>query len=133
MVEHPISDFVARSDVQTDELAAEQDQAEENCEFPNTFLFAGSQLRDNGPGPRQYLADLSGNVISIATFGDELLCLPGTHTKDNNALMWRVDASKLPKVGSKVTLRLRPQNRSSAETDDGERRHSTDECQQDQE
>jgi len=109
MVEHPIREFVARSARQADEFAADEDDAEEDIEFPNTFLFAGSHLRDNGPGPRQYLADLSGNVISIATFGDELLCLPGVHAKANDALMWQIDATKLPKVGSKVTLRLRPQ------------------------
>jgi hypothetical protein len=108
MVEHPISDFIARSEKRVDEFATDDDDAEEDIEFPNTFLFAGSHLRDNGPGPRQYLADLSGNVISIATFGDELLCLPEIHSRDNDSLMWQVDATKLPKVGSQVTLRLRP-------------------------
>jgi hypothetical protein len=73
------------------------------------FLFAGSHLRDNGKGPRQYLADLSGHVISIVTFGDELLCLPGVQSHANGALMWQVDSTHLPKVGTKVTLRLRPQ------------------------
>jgi hypothetical protein len=132
VVEHPISDFVARSDVQNDKFAANRDEAEEEGGFPHTFLFAGSHLRDNGPGQRQYLADLSGNVISIATFGDELLCLPDTHTKDNSALMWQVDASELPKVGSKVTLRLRPHKKFPAKTDDVERRQSTDDRQNDQ-
>jgi len=82
-----------------------------DIEFPHTFLFAGSLLRSNGPGPRKYLSDLSGNVITIATFGDELLCLPGIHGQQNGALMWRVDPSKLPRVGTKVTLRLRPKPR----------------------
>jgi hypothetical protein len=47
-------------------------------------------------------------VISIATFGDELLCLPEVHSQDNDALMWQVNATNLPAVGSNVTLRLRP-------------------------
>jgi hypothetical protein len=122
MVERPISDFVTRSDGQADESAGEEDGAGADFEFPGTFVFAGSQLRDNGPGPRQYLADLSGNVISIATFGDELLCLPGVHGSANDALMWQVDASKLPKVGSKVTLRLRPHSKSNAKTGESEER-----------
>ena len=109
MVEHPISDFVARSEKRPDELDAGEDGADKDLEFPHTFLFAGSLLRGDGPGPRQYLSNLSGNVISIATFGDELLCLPEVHSHDNDALMWQIDATKLPKVGSKVTLRLRPQ------------------------
>ena len=101
MVEHPIGDFVTRS----------EEQPEKGDKFPHTFLFAGSLLRAAGAGPRKYLSDLSGNVISIATFGDELLCLPGVYGQDNGSLMWQIDATKLPKVGSKVTLRLRPRRR----------------------
>ena len=117
MVEHPVCDFIARSGKSPDELpAVGEDDAREDSKFPNTFLFAGSHLRDNGPGPRKYLADLSGNVISIATFGDELLCLPEVHSADNDSLMWQVDATKLPKVGSKVTLRLRPRVKPASKT-----------------
>jgi hypothetical protein len=107
MVERPISRFVAPSG----RTAEGQPDADEDVEFPHTFLFAGSLLRSSGPGPRQYLSDLSGNVISIATFGDELLCLPGVHSNEDGSLMWQVDAAELPRVGSKVTLRLRPQVR----------------------
>ncbi len=126
MVERAISDFVARSDkgsgvFAVDEGTGREGDADEDIEFPKTFLFAGSHLRDNGPGPRNYLADESGNVISIATFGDELLCLPGMHAKANDALMWQVEAGRLPRVGSKVTLRLRPRNKSPAKTDEAER------------
>ncbi len=110
MVEYPISDFITRSEMSPDEKAdSDTDDADEDTEFPHTFLFAGSLLRGEGPGPRKYLADHSGNVISIATFGDELLCLPGVQSHENGALMWQVDATELPEVGSKVTLRLRPQ------------------------
>jgi len=109
MVEYPISRFVTRSEKRTDEPPGADDiDADDDNEFPQTFLFAGSHLHGDGPGPRKYLSDLSGNVISIATFGDELLCLPGVHGHANNSLMWQVDAAELPKVGSKVTLRLHP-------------------------
>jgi len=112
-VEHPISDFVARSDKDPEggygaQEGNEQETGKES-EFPKTFLFAGSLLVGEGPGPRTYLADRSGSVISIVTFGDELLCLPGIYAEANDALMWQIDATHLPKVGSKVTLRLRPQ------------------------
>ena len=77
--------------------------------FPtNTFLFAGSQLVAQEKGPRVYLSDRSGNVVSISSFGDELLCLPDVHSHQNQALVWKVNNKHLPKVGSKVTLRLRP-------------------------
>lgn len=114
MVEHSISEFVARSGKMSDEM--KDADAKEDRKFPNTFLFAGSHLRGDGPGPRTYLADQSGNVISIVTFGDELLCLPGVYAEGNDSLMWQVDADKLPKIGSKVTLRLRPQVKPAPKT-----------------
>ena len=114
-VERPISDFVARAGKTPDEQrGADDDDAEGDVEFPHTFLFAGSLLRGKAPGPRTYLSDLSGHVITISTFGDELLCLPGVHSQENGSLMWQVDATELPKVGSEVTLRLRPKARPAA-------------------
>jgi hypothetical protein len=116
-MERPISDFIVRSSQRVDEVDGAVITAPnptgkrrdgKEAHLPHTFLFAGSHLRDKGLGPRQYLADLSGNVISIATFGDELLCLPFHQTRDNDALMWQVKPKSLPKAGTKVTLRLRP-------------------------
>jgi len=118
--QRPISDFVVHSSQWLDEVDGEVIDAPKRSEkradesekrLPNTFLFAGSHLRDNGPGPRQYLADFSGNAISIVTFGDELLCLPFHQTQENDALMWQVKPESLPKTGTKVTLRLRPQRK----------------------
>lgn len=88
-------------------------ETDKEDEFPTkTFLFAGSLLQDmrgDNKGPRAYLADMSGSVISISTFGDELLCLPGIHGHGNDSLRWSVNPTHLPKVGEKVILRLRPQ------------------------
>lgn len=115
--ERPVSDFIVRA---TDRLTgAERERVEEagsgasnpgnpQPPFSHTFLFLGSQLRDRTKGPRQYLADQSGHVISIATFGDEVLGLPTHQSKDNHALIWRVKNESLPPLGSRVTLRLRP-------------------------
>jgi len=105
-VERPIRDFIRRAAGR-----AEASKARTSGKFPGTFLFAGSHLRDVEKGPRRYLADESGNVISISTFGDELLCLPVEQSHQNDALAWQVDAKHLPKVGTKVTLRLRPQKK----------------------
>jgi len=99
-VEHTVSSYVAPAG--SDEAAGSGEGG-----FPDAFLFAGSHLRDNGDGPRTYLADESGNVISIATFGDELLCLDGIHGQGNDALLWQVNPEHLPPVGTKITLRLR--------------------------
>lgn len=113
-VEYPISDFVEpNSDLDlpggtgpgTDGDGVSTKPANK---LPHSFLFAGSVLVEQEDGPRRYLSDANGNVISIATFGDELLCLPELHSQENRSLLWRVNDTHLPTVGTKVTLRLRP-------------------------
>lgn len=81
--------------------------------FPShTFLFAGSELiPDENGGHNRYLADRSGNVMSITTFGDEVLCLPDIQSHDNATLNWSIAGNKLPEVGTQITLRLRPQTK----------------------
>ena len=104
--EHPISEFVEKADQFDFDGTPIPNQNKEK--FPPHFLFAGSHLVEDGPGPRKYVADYSGNVISISTFGDELLCLPGIFGHQNGGLSWQVNAEGLPAIGEKITLRLRP-------------------------
>ncbi len=112
-VERPIGDFISRAEDDQGAMMgakpARRDEEEEKEKFPSTFVFAGSHLVDTEEGTRKYLADDSGDVISISTFGDEVLCLPDIQSQDNGALMWQVDSTYLPKIHSKVILRLRPQ------------------------
>ena len=121
-IERPISDFIIRSTERIDEVDGavivapgatkrRKGQNNSNVRLPHTFVFAGSRLLDNGDGPRRYLADVSGNVISIATFGDEVLCLPFRQTQDNRSLMWHIKPGSLPQVGTRVILRMRRQAR----------------------
>jgi hypothetical protein len=106
-VELPISEFIKEAD--DHDASVEPAAEDERAKFPtHTFLFAGSTLVGEGDGPRHYLCDTEGNVISISTFGDELLCLPGFHEQANDALMWQVNGAKLPEIDGKVILRLRP-------------------------
>lgn len=124
-VERPISDFVAPAERETDRKAgAGTGSPAEAPKFPHTFLFAGSLLRQRGPGPRKYLCEASGNVISVVTFGDELLCLPGIQGQESGSLMWRVDATDLPALGTKVTLRLRPRRRPATKPAGADRERS---------
>jgi hypothetical protein len=117
-VERPISDFIVRSDHDDSGPSGSGDQEQDDTRFPtHTFLFAGSILHGDGSGPRRYLSEESGNVISIVTFGDEVLCLPEYHSADNFALMWSIDPTHLPALDTKVTLRLKPQTR-PAKADD---------------
>lgn len=75
----------------------------------HSFMFTGSVLVERGEGePRQYVADYSGNVISLVTFGDELLSTPSIEDDANHSLVWEVRSDGLPAVDSAVTLRLKP-------------------------
>lgn len=109
-VERPISDFIMKDTDRYEMPPPSEEEKEEKESFPtHTFLFAGSQLYKEENKTPKYLADIDGNVISISTFGDELLCLPGINTKGNDGLIWGVDPTHIPELGSKVILRLRPQ------------------------
>ena len=113
---HPIDVSLVFNDIETGKLIerpiSEFMVNEEKESFPTqTFVFAGSELiPDKDGGQNQYLADRSGNVMSITTFGDEVLCLPDIQSHDNASLNWSIAGNKLPKVGTQVTLRLRPQS-----------------------
>lgn len=111
-VERPISDFITRSegdpymqDMGYDDSSSSDGEKEEA--FPDTFVFAGSHLIENENGETQYLAEQSGNLISISTFGDELLCLSGFQSRENGQLVWEIDPTHLPALDTQVTLRLR--------------------------
>ncbi|MDX1682723.1 MAG: YdjY domain-containing protein [Phycisphaeraceae bacterium] len=109
-IEVPIGEFMRPTEDEFDQFAdpAAEQQHPDDMVFPSTFLFAGSQLFENEEGERRYLADINGNVISITTFGDEVLCAPGIQSRDNGQLLWEIDPGFLPKVGTEVILRLRP-------------------------
>ncbi len=110
-VERPIADFIRHIE---DEAAFIEEldtgKKPEEKKFPtSTFLFVGSHLVDAGEGqPRRYIAGESGNVVSISTFGDEMLGLSEMFGHVNGALVWEIDDEVLPKKGTKVTMRLRP-------------------------
>jgi len=113
--ERPISEFIIAADHEDYSGAPEPEEKSEPEKFPShTFVFAGSHLVGEGDAPKQYLADLSGHVITLATFGDELLCLPGFFEHANEALMWQAHGDVLPPIDTKVTLRLRPHRKIEA-------------------
>lgn len=101
-IELPLSDFVHRLDD-----AGEPDKDETRKRL-KVFLFAGSHLIGQDDTPKTYLADQSGSVISLSTFGDELLCLPQIYGHENHALRWEVNPTHLPKIGTQVLLRIKP-------------------------
>lgn len=110
-VERPISDFIKYTEGDPDmpnTYSQHPVSDEERQSFPHVFLFTGSHLIDDRDGNKQYLADQSGHVITISTFGDELLGLSDIQSANNGELVWEVDSTHLPPLDSKVKLRLRP-------------------------
>jgi hypothetical protein len=112
-IERPINDFISRSegdpympDYGQETEASGDEESEEK--FPNVFVFTGSHLITNKDDSRQYLADSSGHVITISTFGDEMLGLPDVQSRENGELVWEINTDNIPPLDTEVKLRLRP-------------------------
>ena len=95
-----------------------QDTKTKEMKKGNTWLFAGSQFAEV-QGKQVYHADLNGSAISLVNFGDDLLPLPNTMTDANEShdKVWQPRTQAIPKVGTKVIIRLKPQAQ-DAEKDD---------------
>lgn len=86
-----------------------QDNATKEMMQGNTWLFAGSQFAEF-QDKQVYQADLNGSAISLVNFGDDLLTLPNdmTDANESHGKVWAPRTQAIPKVGTKVTLRLKP-------------------------
>ena len=96
-----------------------QDSKTKEMKEGNTWVFAGSQFvafRDK----EVYQADLNGSAISLVNFGDDLLTLPHemTDANESHGKVWVPRTQAIPKVGTKVVIRLRP--KAADEAEDGE-------------
>lgn len=86
-----------------------QDSKTKEMKEGNTWVFAGSQFIEIQE-KQVYQADLNGSAISLVNFGDDLLTLPHTMTDANEShgKVWVPRTQAIPKVGTKVTIRLKP-------------------------
>ena len=75
--------------------------------LPSTpWIFAGSRFDSK----ERYVADYSGSLIGFATFGDEVLGLPGVISDQVSvdAAVWEIRTELVPSPGTPVTLVLSP-------------------------
>jgi len=74
----------------------------------NTWLFAGS-AQTTYEGKPLYLADINGSVVSLVNFGDDLLTRANkmTHDTASHDKVWAPNTDAIPKVGTKIVLRLK--------------------------
>jgi hypothetical protein len=96
LVEHPINDWIC-------------DESGE-ATFPDAaWVFGGSAIVRDGDVER-YVADVTGSIVGLVTFGDELLGRPEV-LSDQVAIQppeWQACADRLPPVGASVSVILRP-------------------------
>ena len=82
--------------------------------FPaHPWVFAGSRMRTRPPergGGEQFVADATGSVVGIVTFGDEVIaCREVISDKvDTDAPQWQAATDRMPEPGTPVKLVLRP-------------------------
>lgn len=74
------------------------------------FVFAGSRVVESEEegGEPIYLADRTGDVIALVSFGTEVLAWPKAASEANESLIWLADPDALPELGAKVKLRIYP-------------------------
>lgn len=106
-VEHPISRFV-------------RDRDSGDAMDETRFVFAGSRIKKGMEGETTYMADSSGDVVSLVSFNDELLALPTAASNANEKLVWEANTPAIPPAGTAVILRIRP----AEPPDDGENRNN---------
>lgn len=78
---------------------------------PPEFLFAGSLIAPNAPsmGPGEhYVADYTGTIVGLATFGDELIAARAVHSPETGVEpeAWRIQSGVLPPIGTPIRLVL---------------------------
>ena len=95
--------FVRRAPIDGTESLASTTQP------PCRFRFAGSRFRtDRKTGREFYLADGSGSLVGLVTFGDEVVAPIEVIPDQASAAapIWEVFSERMPKPGTKVTIVL---------------------------
>lgn len=72
------------------------------------FVFAGSVLIKTPSGKERYDADAAGTLIGLASFGSETIAWTKPFSPESaiDEPVWIIDRDRLPKFGTKVTVRL---------------------------
>lgn len=78
---------------------------------PRQFVFGGSRLeRSRRTGADRYLADSSGSLIGLVTFGDETIGCAEVIPDQASAVapVWEAWTERMPTPGTKIRIRLSP-------------------------
>lgn len=92
-VERPINEFVRDSNTK------------KNLDS-NRFVFAGSAIIEPEEREPFYAADVTGDIITLVSFPEEMIAMPTAASSSNENLLWEADTESLPEVGTPVKLRI---------------------------
>jgi len=88
------------------------------------FVFAGSAFApavswDGSVGEEQYVADVTGSVIGLVTFGDEVIGYSRVYADQSDVAPqeWIADSSRVPPIGTPVVLLIRAYEKVAAPAD----------------
>ena len=76
---------------------------------PSRFVFAGSRFRtDQRTGVERYIADGSGSIVGLVTFGDETISAVDVipDQVEVSPAVWEVFVGRMPPPGTEVTIVL---------------------------
>ncbi|MBU3728825.1 MAG: hypothetical protein FGM37_06185 [Phycisphaerales bacterium] len=108
--EQPILEWVRRANAPGDPSAPSHGAA--GMSPPGHLVFAGSRIRTNtrsmGPG-EHYVADFTGSVIGLVTFGDEVIAYDEVIADrvDVDPAVWEAWSERMPPEGTRVELLIR--------------------------
>ncbi len=99
---HPIASFARRSPLATGGVATRREQP------PDRFVFAGSRFVPRRDGGERYLADGSGSLVGLVTFGDETIAAvePIPDQASVFAPVFEADPDRMPAPGTEVRIRI---------------------------
>lgn len=106
---HPLTYFVRASPIGSSTSGETDGSAASAPMPPSRFVFAGSRFRtDQRTGVERYIADGSGSIVGLVTFGDETIAAVDVIPDQVSAAepVWEVFTERMPKPGTRWTLRI---------------------------
>ncbi len=85
------------------------EDARHQDQFKSIFVFAGSHFEPDGRGGQRYTADVTGSIVGLVTFGDELVAYAKVipDQADIATPRWQANTARIPPEASDVVLILK--------------------------
>ncbi|MSR34362.1 MAG: hypothetical protein EXS12_06140 [Phycisphaerales bacterium] len=85
------------------------EDARHQDQFKSIFVFAGSHFEADGRGGKRYTADVTGSIVGLVTFGDELVAYAQVIPDQAEIATphWQANTARIPPEGSDVVLILK--------------------------